>query len=280
MAREQKTKKNPENNCYGHYDDELDLFELFQKIWKWKWLITSVVIFSILLTFIYNLYNIKSDSKAKFINWTYTAQTIIKIGCIGGQAIDSFTYNSPTITNISKIIEKKYSKRINIPTQIVGNKGSKIEIDFKSDNNKINFNVANFSLKIEPASGIHYISIISKNAESSLEILEYILKLILQEHKKIYTNGVNKLNKNIAYFKSKQILETNIYFSIPYLLDSFNYQSEIISNPILPSNPDIDSMPERKLTQKLALAFIASLLLGIFLSLFIDFVIAHKRKTS
>jgi hypothetical protein len=272
MANEKKIKKNPNLTIDDNYNDEIDLFELLQKIWKWKWLIIAIIIFTILMTYLYNIYNIKSNIKAKLINPTHTAQTLMKIGSIAGQGIDSFTYNSPTITNISKNIEKKYSKRINIPATA----NNKIEINFKSNNNKTNFNKIDFSLKIEPLYSLYSISITSSKAEFSLEVINYIVKIILQEHKKLYIDGLNKLNKNIDYFKRKETIESNVYFSIPYLLDSYNYQSEIITDPILLiPEPATDG----KLAPKLAVAFIASLFIGIFISLFIEFINTHMRKT-
>lgn len=53
-----------------YYEDEIDLFELFAKIWKWKWLIIVIVIFSTAMTFVY----VKSRPD------TYTVTATVKIG--------------------------------------------------------------------------------------------------------------------------------------------------------------------------------------------------------
>ena len=53
-------------------ENEIELFELFKKFWKWKWLIIVTVIFSTIVTFIY----IKSRPDA------YTVTATIKMGRI------------------------------------------------------------------------------------------------------------------------------------------------------------------------------------------------------
>ncbi len=210
---------------------------------------------SVIITFFITSLNSKSKPVI------YTTETIIKVGRIANIDIDILCFNSPTIYNILKQIEKKYLISFNIP------KGSnKTQINFSGN--------INFSLLIEPVSdfsskfytNLYSTSIISAEANLPLEIANFVNKLLLNEHKKLYIYGVTKLKENINYFKERKAVKNNVFFTISYLLYSYTYESEIITNPVLVKNPH-----SNKLTVKLAFAFMASL--------FIEYILAHRRET-
>jgi hypothetical protein len=110
MARKQKIGKKMEIEFNNVYDDEIDLFELFQKIWKWKWLTITIIFIFCLATFSY----IKSTPL------TYTVESSIRIGKIANVLIEELqsinTYLESEVYNKSDICLTSSTLKIDTKT--------------------------------------------------------------------------------------------------------------------------------------------------------------------
>ena len=91
---EEKKKQSCQND---YYYEEIDLYDLLRKIWKWKYLILAIIIIFMLSTFLF----IKSTPA------TYTSESIIKIGKIANVLIEQ-------IPDIQTYIESQVSLESNI----------------------------------------------------------------------------------------------------------------------------------------------------------------------
>jgi hypothetical protein len=235
-----KNKKiNPEIEY--SYDDEIDLFELFQKIWKWKWITIVLVIIICTATFFY----VKSTPV------TYTTGATIRIGKIANVLVEQFpevqTYMRSEVFN---------KNDINLITFSLKN-----EINYDQRNvviNNVNDNLINNVIKI---------SCTANSPDIAFSCLNKAINNLLNRHNIIYNQALKKLNDNIDSLKTKMIIKP-IYF-----LDTYKYPSSLILKPEKPINPD-----SKKLSLKIATAFFSSLFLGIFLSFFIDYILSHRKK--
>jgi hypothetical protein len=207
------------------YDNEIDLFELFQKIWKWKWVTVSFILIFCIITFCY----VKSTPV------TYTTEANMRIGKIAGVLIE----------------------------QISG-----VEIYLQLDVfNRNDICLTNASFKNEVKNNIIKISCTANSQNIAFSCLEKATNNLLYRHNNIYKKALKKFNENITSIKTKIVIEP------VYLLDTYTFPSTLMIKPEIPINPD-----NKKLSLKIAVTFFSSLFLGIFLSLFIDYILRHRMK--
>jgi hypothetical protein len=176
MAREQKDKKNPKNGYNDLYDDEIDLFDLFQKIWKWKWLTAVIIIIFCGITFLY----LKSNPA------TYTVVSTLRIGQIAGVLIepdsDVQAYLKSNIFQDNDIC----LSILDIQIQNIANRNL-IKINSKADSPDIAFSC-----------------------------LEKTINNFLNRHKNIYNKALKKINdskaeKNTIIIQPQYFLDTYTY---------------------------------------------------------------------
>ncbi len=229
MPKEQKKKKNQDIDYNIQYDDEIDLVELFRKIWKWKWLTIALVLIICILTFFY--------VSTKPV--TYTIESNVRIGKIANVLVED-------LADIKAYLETEVNNKNDA---CLANSILKNDI---RENSKTNI------IKISCTAGSPDIAFTCSNKA---------IKNLLDRHNLIYNKAIKKLNENISSIKTKAVIEPE------YLLDTYTFPSSLLSKPEIPKNPD-----DKKVFLKVAVAFFSSLFLGIFLSLFIDYILAHRSK--
>jgi len=168
-----KSQQKPKPEIYDVYDDEIDLFELFRKIWKWKWLTASIILIICGATFSY----------IKYSPYTYTSTAVIRVGKIAGLPI-----------------EQKTSLDNHLSSD--GNKVDKICI--------ITSTITVLKTDAEAAALVE-IKSISSSPEHSIQCVEQTNKNFLLRHKIIYEKAIKKLNDNIASVKRLEIIRPEYF---------------------------------------------------------------------
>lgn len=224
----QKIHSNLERENKYHNNDEIDLFDLFQKIWKWKWLTAMIIIIICCIIFFY----------LKLSPVTYSIESTIRIGKIAGLIIESDSDVQAYLkSNIFKETDICMSY-LDIRMQSINNNKDLLRIYSKADSPDILFSC-----------------------------FEKVINNLLNRHKTIYSKTLKKINDNIALIKTKTIIEPK------YILDTYTFQTSLINKPEKSRLPD-----NKKIPAIMAVTFFASLFFGVFLSLFIDYILANIKK--
>ena len=213
------------NNRNNEYDDEIDLIELFKKIWKWKWLIIGLTITVTIVTFFY----VKSRPD------TYTVSANIVIGKIA-----NFSIEDPLSVG-------NYIKRMSMRDN---------QSEF--DEVKFDFNKKNDILTVSSK---------TESGEDSFKIIDKTFSLILKRHDDLYNEAVLKINKSIVSSKNGGVIHPS------YVLRSYNFKSYILNKINKPEKAD-----SKKMKLKIAVAFITSIFISVFVVFFLDFLFTYKKK--
>jgi hypothetical protein len=187
-----KNKKiNPEIEY--NYDDEIDLFELFQKIWEWKWLTISLIVIFCIITFFY----IKSTPL------TYTAEVTIRVGKIANTFIEG-------ITDVKSYLQSELFDK---------NDFCLTTSSFKND------------IKNDERNNIITISCTANSPDIAFSCLEKATNNLLSRHNNIFKKALKKFNENITSIKTKIIIEP-VYLLDTYTFpSSIETKSRIPINP-------------------------------------------------
>ncbi len=189
-----------ENKRPDKFEDEIDLVDLFRKIWKWKWLTIGLTVVVTTATFLY----IKSKPEI------YTAEAGFVIGKIAGISIDSienlklFLYEnrSDKYKDCSEYIKiTQYPKRLRL-----------------SDDSSVDL-------------AILYISGTNGSSENAYKCTFEALNTTLKYHSRLYKDGIEEMRRNINSTKTKEILKPE------YVLKSYNYPTRVVlklEKPIVP----------------------------------------------
>ncbi len=115
----------------------------------------------------------------------------------------------------------------------------------------------------------------SNSPDKSFTCVNKAIETFLKRHDKIYKKAVGELRENVKLLKGR------IFIDPVFILDSYTYPTFIGSKSYKPKNPDSKSssqIPVSGLKLKLAIAFVTSLFMGIFISFFLDFMITERNK--
>ncbi|MBN2038728.1 MAG: hypothetical protein JW864_01720 [Spirochaetes bacterium] len=159
------------------YTEEIDLYDILRKIWKWKFLTIAVIIIFMVATFLH----VKSTPEM------YTSESIIKVGKIANVLIEQ-------IPDIHSYIQ------------------SDICNTFSSCANTLNCSPIS-----QINSNTDKVLITSKNnsPEKSFSCIQEAVKSLLKRHDIIYKNALKKINENISSIKTKEIIDP-VYFLESY----------------------------------------------------------------
>lgn len=221
-----KNQQKPKPEIYDVYDDEIDLFELFRKIWKWKWLTFGLIIIICISTFFY----------LKVKPATYTIELNIRIGKIANVLLEE-------TPEVMAFIQSKIS-----------------QINFKC------LSLIDTSIK-KTSENIINIKCTGNSSDACFQFLDNIINNFLKYHNSVYKKALKRINDNITSMKTKIII------SPVYILDTYTFPTSLTTKLEKPSSPD-----SKKIPVKMAVAFFASLFLGIFLSFLVDYILTNMKK--
>ena len=245
------------------YNDEIDLFELFAKIWKWKWMTIAIAAILTMTTFFY----VKTRLD------TYSTKAVLMNGKVANTPIVSETnlFALFELDMLCKKLYEKYNKIVKFPEKI---KSNEMTIDFHDKKTGyFDYTKGDFSIKLLINSGIIIIIVVSGKPDDSLSIVNFFIEELMKRHDLNFKDGLKTLKKNLQFFKIKNSVENNAYFSPGYLLKSYTYPTKLLVKPIRPFKPD-----SKRVMIKVVIAFSTSIFLGIFLSFFIEYVVSETRK--
>ncbi|MDY6935054.1 MAG: hypothetical protein SVZ03_12640 [Spirochaetota bacterium] len=282
-------------------DDEIQLYDIVMKIWKWRYLISVIVGISIIITLLTVILSSKPKSNPEMIDVvselnTYTVDAKVKIGKIANVLIEQWSDiklyldSSFFIEEFLKDYHKKFppitiGELIEMHTLELANDKDHDNMIFyennKNKNQEMDYDLPSWEYR--EVEGCIYIGYTSILPEISYYCVNRTIDKILNRHDKLYRRAFSRIRENTDLLKSKMIIDPIL------VLDSYTYPSSVIIEPKMPISPDIRDKRKlmnskskmtlsRKLVIKLAVAFMASLLFGIFLSFFIDYFITERNK--
>jgi hypothetical protein len=217
MQNRKKIKPEIEN----YYDNEIDLFELFKKIWKWKWLIAIIIIIFCSITLLY--LNLKPA--------TYTIASTLRIGKIAGIVIEqdsdvlaNFSSNIFQVNDIClSILDIQIQNSINKDLIKISTKANSPDIAFscleKATNNLINRHniIYRKALKKIDENRIEKKPIIIQ-PQYFLETYTYPSSLVSKPEKPVNQDEKKIANKVFISFFSSLFIGVFLSFFIEYIL--------------------------------------------------------------
>ncbi|MBP7507951.1 MAG: hypothetical protein KA807_09025 [Prolixibacteraceae bacterium] len=271
MAKKQNIKTNKINQD----DGEIDLSEIFIKLMRWKWLITSMVVLITVTTFLY----VKFSPGPPI---TYTAKAVLKIGTVG-----TFHVQSPEmIVNslITGISATSRSEGYTISEIRTPSKTNFVTVDNISQVHMYHF-IANvihknnkfiLTLIIKATNQTLDISVQTPHAQGSKEIAQIIGNYIIEKHHPLYANAIKQAQIELAEIKKMAVYVNNNYIKMKLMYENQKYPTSYTLEPYEPSAPD--PSPGKRILLKTAFAFTASLFFSIILIYFIEYMLAIGRE--
>lgn len=259
--------KNTESHLKSN--DEIDIVELILKLWRNKWLIIALVIVITGATLIYLTI---SPAPPK----TYTVKSSLRIGIVG-----SYTVQSPE--EIVNSVRQELYTEARRNNEIINDITPKIVTsnpEFPSYS--INFEANSQNIK---GKFVYTIKLIAKNksVDFSIQTLSATMSatrarkigdFIIKKHDPIYNKAITQAQEELSSIKRMPVYVDRDYIKMKLLYENEKHPTDYIIEPLAPSNPDPLS---RKILLKTSFAFITSIFLGIFITLFHDYVSAIKR---
>ncbi len=187
-------------NMREYYEDEIDLIEIFKKIWKWKWFVILFTAAVTLLTFLY--VSTRPD--------TYTSEAVIKIGKIANVYLEGASQVELYISSNARGIYYECMQNIEI------NQKRKVPLE-KERKKKL---------------PVLYLSGTSDSPELAYNCANEALDMLIKRHNELFKKGIEEMRNNIDFTKSKEIITPQ------HILESYNYPTRIIEKPFLPEKPD------------------------------------------
>lgn len=240
--------ENNQKNDQQVYNDEIDLFDLIKKIWKWKWFTIALVVIITGAVFI------NEKRKPDF----YTAKAHIKIGQLAGKEIEG---DNEVAEFLIESLRKRYQNdktSREVLNDVVASKGG-----FSATTGD------GLSIKMSRSNGIAVISVTSKEGEEKEghRLLTALADKLVRYHGKIFKDALPKIQRNIRSSENENLIHP------VYRLSTYNFPTKVLGKILVPEKPDA-----RKTKMKLAVAFMGAVFLGIFLSLFIDYLLAEIKQ--
>lgn len=257
-----------EEKYYHNDNDELDIADLFIKIWRWKWIIATIVAITTTATFLY--------LKLSPNPLTYTAKASLKIGRVGNYAIQNPDLIIITVKNQLYTLARQHGYFINdiTPLSTPTNNPYKIRkfnatVEDKNEKFLYNLNLSVTKIYID-------YSIQSPSSNNSVKWAREIGDYIINYHRPLYVNAVKQAQIELTDIKKMSVHVNDKYIKMKLMYENQKYPTSYTFEPLPPIAPDASLY--NKMILKTVVSLIASLLFGIFLSLLIDFSLKIKEE--
>ena len=242
--------ENNQKNDQQVYNDEIDLFDLIKKIWKWKWFTIALVVIITGAVFI--------NEKRK--PDLYTAKANIKIGELAGKSLEGGDEVSQYLLDQIRNHYKGQKEILQEINETIPERGAfSIAFDDGVDY------VLRYNLSWKNSIAIFKVT--TEDAKQSYELAESIAYKLIQYHDAIFKDALPRIQQNIRSSENENLIHP------VYRLSTYNFPTKVLGKIMVPEKPDA-----RKTKMKLAVAFMGAVFLGIFLSLFIDYLLAEIKQ--
>lgn len=231
------------------FDDEIDLFELFQKLYEQKWIILGITVLTTVLAILISILMPKA----------YKAEAMVEVPIIGSKIIDISeiqesikTYKDDTLKNVLKKVRVSPVKN--------SQNMAKIEVEGISQQKA------------------------KENLEKAIEIInKQLFPQKVEKLKKKYTIRLNYINQLSSNVNSKN----NIIYDPSKLVDLLTEKEQIqiwLQDPkfiILATDIHVSSEPVRpKPLLYTAIGFITGIFLGIFVALVLEAIKSRRMSAN
>lgn len=231
------------------FDDEIDLFELFQKLYEQKWIILGITVLTTVLAILISILMPKA----------YKAEAMVEVPIIGSKIIDISeiqesikTYKDDTLKNVLKKVRVSPVKN--------SQNMAKIEVEGISQQKA------------------------KENLEKAIEIInKQLFPQKVEKLKKKYTIRLNYINQLSSNVNSKN----NIIYDPSKLVDLLTEKEQIqkwLQDPkfiILATDIQVSSEPVRpKPLLYTAIGFITGIFLGIFVALVLEAIKSRRMSAN
>ncbi len=248
-------------------NDEIDLIEILVKVMRWKWFIAAFITVVTVSTFFFTLLSPASRN-------TYTVNSSLWIGTVGTYLVQS----PDMITNSVKTELYKKARQmgdtIDDKTPLINPtaypaSGNNPQYTYHFDMVltdskgqfvlKLNFSASNKSIDF---------SVQTPSAEESVKWARMIGDFIIYNHRPLYANAVRQAQTELADLRKMSVNVGSKYIDMKIQYENQKYPTSYIIEPFSPSGPDAGS--GKKMALKTGIAFMGSLIAGIFLSFLFD----------